>query len=73
MRYHSEVPEEDVVRDAEEVSGRGVPAVGPAEGGPYFGKAPDAGSRVHIGCDPRSGSAQLDRILVFLSDISTGF
>ena len=49
---YTEVPEEDAVRNTEKVAGRGVPAVGRAEGAPDFGRAFDAGSRSHVDCDP---------------------
>ena len=50
---YTEVPEEDAVREAEEVSGQGVSeVVGPAEGKPGFRGALDAGSCAHVDCDP---------------------
>ena len=46
------MPEEDAVREAEEVSGQGVSVVvGPAEGKPGFRGALDAGSCAHVDCD----------------------
>lgn len=48
---HSEVPEENVVREVAPASWRGIPAVGATEGVPDTRGAPDVGSCSHADCD----------------------